>query len=126
MPAAAGIGMVLWFALRPAAPPRLLVGVDDDTLEWTSHPLAIVGWQRSLGVEAVRVSVRWRREARPSRRRLDELARAEQAARRIRVVLAVFGFARDTPRTPGLRERFCGYAAAVLARVPHASDERRS
>jgi hypothetical protein len=52
--------------------------------------------------------------------RLDELARAEQAARRTRVVLAVFGFARETPLTPHAQARFCSYARAVVAHVPDA------
>jgi hypothetical protein len=60
-----------WLALRPAHAPRLLVGVDDDTLKWTADPLNA---------------------------RLTELARTEQAARATHVVLAVFGFARDTPK----------------------------
>jgi hypothetical protein len=115
-------GVVAWLALRPspAREPHLLVGVDDDTLKWTANPLGVVRWQRALGAEAVRVWVPWRGEARPRGARVDELARAEQAARETRVVLAVFGFARDTPTSPAGQRRFCGYAQAALALVPHA------
>jgi hypothetical protein len=115
-------GLVAWLALRPspAREPHLLVGVDDDTLKWTANPLGVVRWQRALGVEAVRIWVPWRGEARPSGARLDELRRAEQAARETRVVLAVFGFARDTPTSSAAQRRFCGYALATLALVPHA------
>src|SRR5205823_1462513 len=49
-----------------------------------------------------------------------ELARAEQAARQTRVVLAVFGFARDTPNDPAEQARFCTYAGAALAIIPDA------
>jgi hypothetical protein len=42
------------------------------------------------------------------------------AARRTAVVLAVFGFARETPLTAHAQERFCTYARAVVADVPHA------
>jgi hypothetical protein len=118
---AAGLG--LWLALRPSAPPRephLLVGVDDDTLKWTANPLGVVRWQRALGVQAVRVWVPWQGEAAPAGARLDELARSEQAAQETRVVLAVSGFAQDTPRTQATQARFCEYARAVLALVPHA------
>jgi hypothetical protein len=118
--AAAAAG--LWLALRPSAPApiRLLVGVDDDTLKWTADPLGVVRWQRSLGVQAVRIWVPWSGEARPSGARLTELARAEQAAQKTRVVLAVFGFAHDTPTTPQVQARFCGYARSALALAPDA------
>jgi len=106
--------------LRPSAPARLLVGVDDDTLKWTADPLGVVRWQQSLGVHAVRVWVPWSGEARPSGARLTELARAEQAAQKTRVVLAVFGFARDTPTDARMQARFCGYARSALGLVPHA------
>jgi hypothetical protein len=110
----------VWLLLRPSAPSRLLVGVDDDTLKWTADPLGVVRWQQSLGVQAVRVWVPWSGEAGPSGARLTELGRAEQAAQETRVVLAVFGFARDTPTTARTRARFCGYAHSALALVPHA------
>jgi hypothetical protein len=110
----------VWLLLRTPAQPRLLVGVDDDTLKWTSTPLAVVAWQRSLGAQAVRVWVPWQGETQPRGARLDELARAEQAAEHTRVVLAVFGFARATPRTVRAQARFCAYARAVVARVPDA------
>jgi hypothetical protein len=112
--------VALYLQLRPAQP-RLLVGVDDDLLKWTPHPLAIVRRQRSLGAAAVRVWAPWGGEARPEGARLDELARAEQAAQHTHVVLAVFGDAASSPLTPVARARFCGYARAVLARVPDAS-----
>jgi len=82
-----------WLALRPAHAPRLLVGVDDDTLKWTADPLNA---------------------------RLTELARTEQAARATHVVLAVFGFARDTPKGLPAQARFCAYARSSLALVPDA------
>jgi hypothetical protein len=138
--AAAG-GMLLYLALRgspqasppqppsppppttPAPPPSahpLLVGVDDDSLKWSSRPLAVVARQQSVGAEAVRVWVPWHGEAAPGATRRAELARDEQAARRTKVVLAVFGFAGDTPTADAAQERFCGYARAALARVPDA------
>jgi hypothetical protein len=98
----------------------LLVGVDDDSLKWTAHPLEVVRRQQALGAQAVRVWVPWHGEAHPSAVRRVELARAELAARHTRVVLAVFGFARDTPHTRGSRRRFCAYAERTLALVPHA------
>jgi len=118
--AAAGVAVWLLVEARAPAPPRLLVGVDDDRLKWTPNPLDVVAAERELGADAVRVWVSWYGETKPGPVRSTELDRAEQAASRIRVVLAVFGFARVTPRTPAARRRFCAYAGAALARVPEA------
>ena len=74
----------------PAPQPRLLVGVADDTLKWTSNPLGVVRWQRSLGAQAVRVWVPWHGEALPVGARVVELMRAEQAAEHTEAVLAVY------------------------------------
>ena len=119
----AAAGVAAWLLLRPTAPraPHLLVGVDDDTLKWTSNPLGVVRWQQSLGAEAVRVWVPWSGEAAPAGARLDELARAEEAARHTHVVLAVFGFGAQTPRTPQAQRRFCTYAQRALDRVRDAT-----
>jgi hypothetical protein len=111
----------LWLAIaRAPAPARLLVGVDDDTLKWTTQPLAVVARQRSLGADAVRVWVPWNGERTPTAARTAELARAELAARRTDVVLAVFGFARNAPVAPWAQRRFCGYALAATRLVPNA------
>lgn len=77
-------------------------------------------WQRALGADAVRVWVPWHGEHVPRGARVDELLRAEEAAKRTTVVLAIFGFAHDTPRSVGVQSRFCGYAQHVLALVPDA------
>ncbi|MBV8064158.1 MAG: hypothetical protein JOY73_01385 [Actinobacteria bacterium] len=98
----------------------LLVGVDDDTLKWTPFPLTVVRRQEALGAHAVRVWVPWHGEIAPTAVRRDELARAEIAARRTTVVLAVFGFGAQTPTAAWQRTRFCGYAKAALSLVPNA------
>jgi hypothetical protein len=79
-----------------------------------------VRWQQALGVQAVRIWVPWHGETKPSGPRLTELARAEQAAQKTTVVLAVSGFARDTPKDPRTRARFCAYARSSLSVVPDA------
>jgi type III secretion system FlhB-like substrate exporter len=115
-----GLALVLTWIFWPRHTLRLLVGVDDDTLKWTGNPVAVVRWQHELGADAVRVWVPWHGEQTPRGARLDELARAEQAAKQTTVVLAIFGFAHDTPQTTALQSRYCGYARRVLALVPHA------
>lgn len=116
----AAVAAGVWLLLRPAPRTHLLVGVDDDTLKWTANPLGVVRWQKQLGAQAVRVWVPWHGERRPAGARADELSRDEQAARETRVVLAVFGFARDTPKSGTARTRFCGYARRALDAVPDA------
>jgi hypothetical protein len=64
--------------------------------------------------------VPWHGEAVPNATRSVELSRAETAARKTTVVLAVFGFGADTPLTEWARARFCGYARAALTLVPDA------
>jgi hypothetical protein len=119
------IAVAVWLAWpapkpRPFSGPTLLVGVDDDTLKWTADPVGVVRWQRSLGADAVRVWAPWDGDAAPGGARRVELQRAEDAARHTTVVVAVFGFARDTPTTPRAQRRFCTYAKRALAIVPDA------
>jgi len=107
--------------VHPSQRPRtLIVGVDDDTLKWTPFPLTVVHRQQALGARAVRVWVPWHGERTPTAVRRDELQRAETAARKTTVVLAVFGFGAQTPTAAWQQRRFCGYARAVLDLVPDA------
>ena len=115
------LGVAVWLAVRPPRPaPRLLIGVDDDTVKWTPFPLTVVRRQRRLGADAVRITVPWHGEAVPTAVRRVELSRAEIAARQTAVVLAVFGYATTTPVGARAQARFCGYARAALALVPDA------
>jgi hypothetical protein len=115
------IGVGVWRVTHPAHPALpLIVGVDDDTLKWTAFPLTVVRRQQSVGANAVRVWVPWHGEIAPTTVRRVELSRAETAARRTTVVLAVFGFGAQTPTAAWQQTRFCGYARAALALVPDA------
>jgi hypothetical protein len=121
---ALAIGLIavgVWKVAHHSHPARaLIVGVDDDTLKWTPFPLTVVRRQQSVGANAVRVWVPWRGEIAPTAVRRAELARAETAARKTTVVLAVFGFGAQTPTAAWAQTRFCGYAKAALALVPDA------
>jgi hypothetical protein len=115
------VGVGIWLLVRPSQPaPKLLVGVDDDTLKWTPFPLTVVRRQQALGADAVRVTLPWHGQAAPTAVEQVELARAETAARRTALVLAVFGYAADTPEGARAQTRFCDYAHAALALVPDA------
>lgn len=126
--AAAGLTTALVVLLRPQAPappqrPQLLIGVDDDTVKWVSQPDDLLRDYRRLGIGAVRVWIPWQGETTPTGVTATYLARAEGlAARHIRVVLAVFGFARDAPLTAPARSRFCDFARQALASVPDVRD----
>jgi len=114
------IGVGVWKITHHHPARALIVGVDDDTLKWTPFPLTVVRRQQSVGANAVRVWVPWRGEIAPTAVRRDELARAETAARKTTVVLAVFGFGAQTPTAAWAQTRFCGYAQAALSLVPDA------
>ena len=114
------IGIGVWQVTHAHHARTLLVGVDDDTLKWTPFPLTVVRRQEALGADAVRVWVPWHGEIAPTAVRRDELARAEIAARKTTVVLAVFGFGAQTPTAAWQQTRFCGYARAALSLVPDA------
>jgi hypothetical protein len=115
------VGVGVWLLVRPSRPaPTLLVGVDDDTLKWTPFPLTVVRQQQALGANAVRVTLPWHGQALPTAVERVELSRAETAARRTAVVLAVFGYAADTPLSAHAQTGFCRYARAALALVPDA------
>jgi hypothetical protein len=108
---------------RPAPAPRLLVGIDDDSVKWVDRPDGPLADYRRLGVRAVRLWIPWHGEARPRGVTTVYLDRAEALARRgVRVVLAVFGFAQDAPTTPETQRRYCAFARRALARVPSARD----
>jgi hypothetical protein len=107
----------------PGPPPRLLVGLDDDSAKWTSSPDGLLAHYRRLGVRAIRLWIPWHGEARPQGTTTVYLDRAEGlAVRGQRVVLAIFGFARDAPLSSSEQRRYCVFARRALARVPHARD----
>lgn len=101
----------------------LIVGLDDDSLKWTTPTRLLVGAYRDLGVDAVRVTLTWEpgRTA-PTRDERTQLARVDVAAWATRIVLAVGGPASSPPTTDAAREEFCGYAAETLRRHPAIAD----
>lgn len=118
---AAAVTVVL--VTRPAPAPRLLVGIDDDSVKWLDRPDGPLAHYRRLGVEAVRLWIPWHGEARPRGVTTVYLDRAEALAQRgQRVVLAVFGFARDAPTTTPAQGRYCAFVRRALARVPSVRD----
>ena len=105
------------------AAPGLLVGVVDNSLMWTHQPAPIVAVQRDLGLQAIRLSVRWRRDQwSPTPTQVTELTRAVRAAAGVRVVLSVSGFAEDAPHDRFQQDRFCGFTFNLLSRFRTVND----
>jgi hypothetical protein len=105
------------------AAPGLLVGVVDNSLMWTHQPGPIVAVQQDLGLHAVRLSVRWRRDQwSPTPTQVTELNRAVRSAPGLRVVLSISGFAADAPHDRLQQDKFCGFAFNLLSRFPTVND----
>jgi len=106
------------------AEPGLLVGVDDDQIKWKEQPKAILTSVRSLGLDAMRVTLVWR----PGRRNLTvrvhhELRRAIVAhGHGVRIVLGVYGRADDAPRTRRAREDYCRFVRNLVLRYSEIRD----
>ena len=127
VPAAVSLSLLLVtlaLAGQACAGNGLLVGVHDDQIEWTARPSTVLRPVRALGLDAMRVTLAWR----PGRRYLrhrdhTELQRAVAARQRgVRVVLGVFGRARDAPRDRGAREDYCRFVRNALRRYRAIED----
>jgi len=127
VPAAVSLSLLvclLAFAAPACADPGLLVGVHDDRIKWTERAPTILRPVRALGLDAMRVTIRWQ----PGRRNLTgrdhtELLRAVAASKRgVRVVLGVFGLATDAPRSRVAREDYCRFVRNALRRYTEITD----
>lgn len=106
-----------------AGAPGLLLGVDDDSLKWYSHTSSLLSIYDTLGVGAVRVTLDWTPGASfPAGTQRVELQRVANAARQLRLVLAVGGPASQPPRDAAARASYCGFVANVLRRYPWIHD----
>ena len=106
-----------------SAAPGLLAGVVDDWTKWTSRADRFGDVYRHLGLDVVRVTVRWRPyEAAPSARTRQELDRSVRATSGLRLVFTVYGGGGDAPRDSAARDTYCGYVRALLARYPAVRD----
>ena len=118
----AALVLSLFAVAAPAAGAgTLLVGVDEDAVKWGDGPVA-VSLLRSLGVQAVRVTVPWHpgQTQVPSDQE-DALQRAVFGTG-LRVVVSVYGAAAEAPRTEEARTQYCDYLADLATRNPAISD----
>ena len=117
---AAAVLVLLAPAPAASAAPYLRLGFDDDTIKWLAKPNGVVGVNRDLGLDALRVTLDWKRgQIKPTRLQGVYLHRTAGAiVLGQRVVLAVYGRPSQAPLTRAQREQYCGFLVHVLQRIP--------
>ena len=118
------VALVLASPVSAHAATGLLVGVHEDQIKWRTQPNPILPAVRTLGLDAMRVTLRWRPGRRnPSVRTHHEHRRMVAAERHgVRVVLGVYGRADDAPSTREQREDYCRYVRNILLRYSEIRD----
>ena len=96
-----------------------MIGVDDDHSKWLARPDGLVAKYRDLGLEAVRLTIPWRRgQSRPTNVRIYLHRAATLIQRGQRVVISVFGRPSEAPLDPKSRRQYCDFLHYVLVRIP--------
>ncbi|HEU0304209.1 MAG TPA: hypothetical protein VFR32_06485 [Gaiellaceae bacterium] len=108
----------------PLVSRQLLVGIDDDTAKWLNKSNRLVATYRHLGIDAVRLTIPWRRgQNRPTAEVGIYLHRAAaMVARGQRVVLAVYGRPWQAPLDDVQRRHYARFLKHVLTRIPKIRD----
>jgi hypothetical protein len=97
----AALSLFLLVLLVGPAPARggsdLLIGVHDDSIKWTDRPAPILGAMHALGLEGMRVTLKWRHGKRHLTAPDHDALRRAVAANGfgVRIVLGVYGRAID-------------------------------
>ena len=103
----------------PTAPPAFVIGVDDDLAKWLTRPDGLVAKYQDLGIDAVRLTIRWRHgQPRPTRVRVYLHRAALLIQRGQRVVISVFGRPSDAPLDDASRAQYCDFLHYVFLRIP--------
>jgi len=102
---------------------KIIVGVTDDTAKWMVHQDGIVGVHRDLRLMAVRVTIPWRGQAKPTRLQRVYMQRIRRMTLlNERIVLAVYNTEKFAPTTAVQRQRYCGFVQGFVKRVPLIHD----
>ena len=100
-------------------PDSFVIGVDDDHSKWLARPDGLVAKYRDLGLEAVRITIPWRRgQSRPTNVRIYLHRAAMMIQRGQRVVISVFGKPSEAPLDATSRRQYCDFLHYVLLRIP--------
>jgi hypothetical protein len=101
----------------PSTP--FVIGVDDDHSKWLARPDGLVAKYRDLGLEAVRLTIPWRRGlSRPTHVRVYLHRAAMLIQRGQRVVISVFGRPSEAPLDAKSRRQYCDFLHYILVRIP--------
>jgi hypothetical protein len=103
----------------------LIVGVDDDSIEWATTTAQVVTFERALGLTAVRATITWSPGEtfvadQPTRLELHRMSQATRLGER--VVLSVYGAAAAPPTTSIDRADYCAFVLDALQRAPGVND----
>jgi hypothetical protein len=112
-------------AARPAESThlKLIVGLTDDTAKWMARQDGVVGVHRDLRLMAVRVTIPWRGQVRPTRLQQVYLHRISRMIQlNDRIVLSVYNFARFAPVTDSGRHHYCVFLRGIVRRIPLIHD----
>jgi hypothetical protein len=97
----------------------LVIGVDDDHSKWLARPDGLIAKYRDLGLDAVRITIPWRRgQSRPTSVRVYLHRAAMMIARGQRVVISVFGRPTEAPLDDVARSQYCDFLHYILVRIP--------
>jgi hypothetical protein len=124
----AALSLFLLVLLVGPAPARggsdLLIGVHDDSIKWTDRPAPILGAMHALGLEGMRVTLKWRHGKRHLTAPDHDALRRAVAANGfgVRIVLGVYGRAIDAPHDAATREDYCRFVRNVLVRYGEVRD----
>lgn len=115
-----GLVAVCVLAPQAHADAGLFAGVADDRFKHGGASYAVAG---DLGLEAVRVTLRWSPgQTTLAARDAVELDNVVAGAGAIRVVLAVYGARETPPLDDAARAQYCEYIRGALARYPTVND----
>lgn len=104
-------------AASPSTP--FVIGVDDDHSKWLARPDGLIARYRDLGLDAVRITIPWRRgQSRPTNVRVYLHRAALMIQREQRVVISVFGRPSEAPLDELARKQYCDFLHYVLVRIP--------
>jgi hypothetical protein len=96
-----------------------VIGVDDDHSKWLARPDGLVAKYRDLELEAVRITIPWRRgQIRPTNVSVYLHRAAMMIQRGQRVVISVFGKPWDAPLDLVSRRQYCDFLHYIVVRIP--------
>lgn len=108
----------------PAAEARSLpFGFVDDAMKWTDTPGLQAARGRGLGADTFRMTLAWQRgQTALTVGDKNAFDRVGYLSPRPRVVLTVYGSARQSPQTLAHRRQYCLFVATALSRWPWIKD----